>query len=375
MNDAQKEAILDALKKHGEEIKYYVYALCEKRGDELIPFYIGKGQGDRVWQHEIGAVDAQERVKEIKELAKDIAGEGATETAQEEARKKAEREISAKYKRINELGADRIEKVIIKWGMTSDEAFMAESALINLLNMSNCVYPQAAKLTNVANGHASKGEKISGASDTMARGLDQFYLECAQKPLYFEDDFQEKYIKAIFISVNNSYPHCLEQTQIPVEEAIRNSARGYWRVRATNLPDYLVALYQKRIVGIYRIDGIKKILDMTDSPDSGLEEQSDEKMLIEEINNDCRNSNCSIDAISIEKLSAETIEHLKRFLGNSLAKNKTINDAFSNWIMRRYYSCKPIDEEDPLFVYLHRLVFCKDGASVIRPRSEKRYSY
>lgn len=50
----EAKSVIDNLKRDGEKTKYYVYALCEKRDNRLIPFYIGKGQGDRVWQHELG---------------------------------------------------------------------------------------------------------------------------------------------------------------------------------------------------------------------------------------------------------------------------------------------------------------------------------
>ena len=49
----EKKAVVDVLNGVvGHE--YYVYALCEKTNDgKLVPFYIGKGKGERVWAHEM----------------------------------------------------------------------------------------------------------------------------------------------------------------------------------------------------------------------------------------------------------------------------------------------------------------------------------
>ena len=124
-NETKKTAIIDALKgdvNNNEKNKYYVYALCERTSEgNLIPFYIGKGHGDRVWQHEEG------KEKEIKEIEQTVANE--------EQRNRKIEELSEKYKRIHKLGSSKIEKVIIKWGMTNNEAFMAESALINIFRL------------------------------------------------------------------------------------------------------------------------------------------------------------------------------------------------------------------------------------------------
>lgn len=367
MDDVQKMAIIDALSKPGEDYKYYVYALCEKRGDVLIPFYIGKGQSDRVWQHEIAASNKKKQREEIRELAKEAGGTAAKENAR--------KEISAKYEKINSLGSENIEKIIIKWGLTSEEAFMAESALINLLNMANCAYPQEVTLTNIVNGHASKGEKESiSAVDTMARNIDQFYKDCAQELLSYEDDFCKKGIKAIFISVNDTYPQCLNLSQERKAEAVRNSARGFWRVRSTNLPEYLIALYQQRIVGIYSIVDIKNILDMTDFPDSGLHERNVEKELIIAINADLKKISTE-KPMSIDMLSQNTKNDLASFFEEKLRKGNSLPKLFSEWIKRKYYVCNPIGKEHPFYGYISRLVICDDKTSVIRPRTEKRYSF
>ena len=42
---------------NASEHRSYVYALCERIGESLIPFYIGEGKGPRVWSHELEASD------------------------------------------------------------------------------------------------------------------------------------------------------------------------------------------------------------------------------------------------------------------------------------------------------------------------------
>jgi hypothetical protein len=49
------------------EIDGYIYALCELNGEKRIPFYIGKGKGDRCLQH-LKEGEASEKSKKIKNL-------------------------------------------------------------------------------------------------------------------------------------------------------------------------------------------------------------------------------------------------------------------------------------------------------------------
>ena len=244
MEKHQKTIIVDALNNKAGSIlsetdqsiyKYYVYALCEKTEDGfLVPFYIGKGQDDRVFDHEDG------KDKEIDRIRKEI--------KDEEEQRIAIEELSEKYKRLYSIG-NNLEMVIIKFGMTSQEALMAESALINLLKLDGFVFSQSKHtLTNIQKGHASKGEDAMG-SVTLAMTIEEFE-KFATPPR----DFNE-IENSVFISVNGSYPECrrVSSSKEELKNFVREKARAFWRIGTGKKPDYLLAMYQQRVVGVFRI--------------------------------------------------------------------------------------------------------------------------
>ncbi|MDO4497236.1 MAG: hypothetical protein Q4B58_05345 [Bacteroidales bacterium] len=103
--------------------KYYVYRLIDPRTFET--FYVGKGCDNRVFQH----------AKEVDELIK----KGGT--------KEKEDELSLKAQQIKDIinAGKEVICLIHRWGLTEDEAFEVEAALID-------VYPG---LTNIQSGHGS----------------------------------------------------------------------------------------------------------------------------------------------------------------------------------------------------------------------------
>lgn len=115
--------------------KYYVYMLID---ENKVPFYIGKGQGGRVFQHENDADFFLDIIRNERDDSTAIYDN-----------------LSDKIKIILE-NSGMIEKVIVKWGLTEDEAFMCESALMNMYD-----YINPGILTNIVNGHASDLEKCS----------------------------------------------------------------------------------------------------------------------------------------------------------------------------------------------------------------------
>lgn len=93
------------------EDRFYVYMLQDDNGK---PFYIGKGQGGRVFCHENDA-------DKLLEVIRSENGDRNVDYSK----------LSEKIKTIIK-SSGKVEKVIIKWGLTENEAFMCESALMNM---------------------------------------------------------------------------------------------------------------------------------------------------------------------------------------------------------------------------------------------------
>lgn len=228
--------------------KFYVYALC----DRGVPFYIGKGEGLRVLAHETDAEAARLVRENLDEL---LAERGEL---QPEELKHYERILTEKLKQIRESKArGDFSSVIIKWGLTSKEAFMCESALINLLKSleNKSVLP----LTNLVNGHASAAEAKSVANvKTRARDIPTFLSDCAiktrelaeLKALGYEDQLA-------IVRIRQLYPLCIVDGKVN-PEYVKDCTRAAWTIadgRLENLK-YLIALYRSRVVGIYRVTRI-----------------------------------------------------------------------------------------------------------------------
>jgi hypothetical protein len=202
--------------------KYYVYALCHKNH---MPFYIGKGTGERVTQH-IADADAIMSMVNDGEIPEDV---------------------SEKLRTIIKLGD--VECVIIKWGLSENEAYMCESALINLVN-----FPQI-QLTNIVNGHASEEEKNSRSEiKTKARTLEQFLRECAIET----KDISGIPVPVAFVKINTLYEKCLNEDNSPDHQKIKDAVRAMWSIggNVKKYAKYVFALYQQRVVGIFNIERI-----------------------------------------------------------------------------------------------------------------------
>lgn len=107
----------------GEHLGYYVYLYSDPRDGRA--FYVGKGRGNRVFDH----------------LAD-----------------KSETEKVAKLAELQTLGLQpRIE--LLKWGLTKEEALLVESAIIDLLGVQG--------LTNRVRGHGTVGHRRQLVEDVI----------------------------------------------------------------------------------------------------------------------------------------------------------------------------------------------------------------
>lgn len=253
MTKREIDGIVDALRLMDGK-NFYVYMLCDKNNK---PFYIGKGEGERVWQHEKDAMaDIEEKEERIKEITEKIKKDKKLTEIEKTAKINfetalIEKDIKAKYDKIKEIGVGNVKKVIVKWGLTNNEAFMAESALINAYTLTN-----VNSLTNVVNGHMSEPEKQNIACETKARTVEEFLNDCAAE----EKSIAElEGIPVMFVKINASYQECKNIDYDFQEKAIYDCARAAWKVgmeKLKYLPEiqYVFAMYKSKVVGIYPVD-------------------------------------------------------------------------------------------------------------------------
>ena len=145
----------------------------------------------------------------------------------------------------------KIKRVIVKWGLTQDESFMCESALINLIKFAKG--RTLAELTNIANGHASDPEKDSSSDiKTQARSVETFLQDCAieSRPIELLNG-----VRVVFININTLYGRCLDVDGRSDRAKIRDTVRGLWSIglNKARQVQYVFALYRQRVVGVFHV--------------------------------------------------------------------------------------------------------------------------
>ena len=185
-----------------QKLGYYLYALIDPRDNSV--FYIGKGYGNRVFEHE------QEK--------------GGNEK---------------KHKRINEIIAAECEvkKVIILHGISDDNdsekiAYTTEAALINMLD-----YLHPNELTNSVSGHhAFEG----------AMSVEQIERIYGAEILNSNDIKKED--KVLTVKINALFDYSIS------EEKLMDAVRGHWKVKKNCDANYIAGVYKGVIVAIYKIN-------------------------------------------------------------------------------------------------------------------------
>lgn len=186
--------------------QYYVYALIDPNDKKI--FYVGKGSKKRVWDH----------IKEAqKNLANGVNG-------------------SAKSNLIQKLLASgqNPDFILLRTGLTSDEAFEVEGMLIDLLRCTSFNCNAFSKLLSVQNGHhnAVKGIKSVTACQTV------YSNNYAASTTVRNENI-------LAISINNSYDI--------ISNNVYAAVRSCWHVSLPRAKraKYVVAVYLGVIVGIY----------------------------------------------------------------------------------------------------------------------------
>jgi len=185
-------------------LKHYVYALVNPIDDKI--FYIGKGCGNRAFDHAKAAITSVNPSEKLK-LIQDIINKGKD-----------------------------VEVLILRHGLKSEaEAFMVESVLIDILTnpetKKRCIN---AKMKNVQSGHYMRVYGIHTAVDLEA--------QYGNKPLGTVKE------KLIVININKTY----NDPNVSIYDATRKS----WvlnKKRADNA-EYILSEYKGVIRAVFKMD-------------------------------------------------------------------------------------------------------------------------
>jgi len=172
-----------------EKLGYYVYLYVDPRDD--LPFYVGKGKGSRLLAH-LDDTTETEKVRRIAELRK--------------------------------LGLQPVIE-ILKYGLSEREAFLIESASIELLGID--------QLTNRVKGHNAE-QQGRGRLEDIIHELDAEDVTISHP--------------VILINISRLYRYGMSQTEL------YDATRGVWKVgpRRTNA-DFAFCVFGGIVRAVYRI--------------------------------------------------------------------------------------------------------------------------
>ena len=180
-----------------EELKYYVYALKDPRNGEI--FYIGKGKGQRIFDHEAEALvhdrDDTEKIERIKSIKK---------------------------------AGKHVIKLVVRHGLkTEQEAYNIEAALIDILGD---------QLTNNSGGHDS--------DDYGLMTIKEIEIKYQAKTAKFTEP-------ALLININDKYIKAKDDP-----EKLYNATRMHWRVNQKRASKIRIAcaVYRGIIREVYAVE-------------------------------------------------------------------------------------------------------------------------
>lgn len=178
-----------------EKLDYYVYLLIDPRNNKV--FYVGKGKGNRINQHLLGALDNKtEETEKIKRI------------------------------RIIEKAGYKIKNIILRHGLNEDEAFAVECAMIDYIGIEN--------LTNIVSGHNSKKQGLMDLEEI------KIVYE-AEKAVFNEP--------TILITINRLYRRGMSSKEL------YEATRKHWNINVERVTDVKIAcaVYRGIIREVYSI--------------------------------------------------------------------------------------------------------------------------
>lgn len=199
-----KESVVEAL-------KCYVYALVDPRDNRI--FYVGKGTGNRVYQHAEAAINDD-----------------------------ADNMKLAMIREIQALGLE-VKYYILRHNLTDQEAFLVESTIIDLLTYKQ--FNTETLLTNLVSGHHQWNEGIKTDAE-----INMMY-DCKKiEPM--EGD------RLLLVSLNRSYDQA-KATGVYQRDDDYESTRKYWFIspRKAEKIDYVLGIYRGIVRVIIKVKGYK----------------------------------------------------------------------------------------------------------------------
>ncbi len=181
-----------------ESLAYYVYALIDPRDNRI--FYIGKGKGNRIFQHAKDALDCNDQSLKL-DIIRSILREGK-----------------------------QVGLYILRHNLTEDTAYVVESVLIDLLTYRK--FNKTNILANIVAGHHQWDEGIKDVDE-----IDSIY-NCMKIEVKQRDTL-------LLVSLNKSFDQAKADgvyRRIDIYEATRK----YWKI-GKNAPQEI-----KYVLGVYK---------------------------------------------------------------------------------------------------------------------------
>lgn len=192
-----------------EELGCYVYSLIDPRNNKI--FYIGKGSGNRVFQHSKAALQENEESLKLN-LIRDIISSGA-----------------------------KVEYYIIRHKLSEKEAFQIESVLIDFLTYPKFNTEQI--LTNIVSGHHQWDEGIKTVDE-----ISTIY-DCEKISINPNEQL-------LLVSLNRSFDDAKAHGVFRRAD-IYEKTRKYWAIaksRAAKI-DYVLGVCHGIVRAVLKVDG------------------------------------------------------------------------------------------------------------------------